>query len=408
MNDLNRTRKLPAAALLAGMLASPALEAVDRPGPRASLPPAPGAWDAEIIVRAGDTLASILQRLDVAVSLPALLRHDAKPSLNQLRPKQVLRLRHDAQGLSHLAHQTDPITEIHYRRAPDGAYAVEHRMLPIESRRRSVERSIERSLYRAGRAAGLSRAKILELAELFHWDIDFALDIRKGDRFKLIWDEHWVRGRHVQDGPILAAEFTSRKRAYTALRYTGLDGQTHYYAPDGKPMRKLFLRTPTDFTRISSHFNPRRLHPILKVVLPHRGIDYAAPTGTPVYAAGDGVIAYRGWFKNYGRAIFIQHGTRYTTVYAHLSKYAPGLRSGSRVVQGQFIGRVGQTGMATGPHLHYEFRVDGVHRNPRTVPLPSPEPLAQAEQAAFRLQTWPLLYALNQPAEPPAAMAAAP
>lgn len=405
-----------ALALLAGALANPAQLTTGPPPLQAALPPAPPeptpavppAWDAEITVRAGDTVSGILQRLGIRVSLPALLQNDAMPSLHRLRPKQVLRIRQDARGLSHLAHQTDSVTVVHYRRAANGAYAVERRELPIERHRRIVEHAIEQNLFRAGLGAGLGAAQILELANIFQWDIDFALGIRQGDRFKLVWDEHRSLGRHVRDGPILAAEFVNRGRTYRALRYTGADGQTHYYAPDGKPMRKLFLRTPTDFTRISSHFNPRRLHPILKVVRPHRGIDYAAPTGTAIYATGDGVITHRGWYKNYGRAIFIRHGTRYTTVYAHLSKYAPGLRAGSRVVQGQRIGRVGQTGMATGPHLHYEFRVDGVHRNPMTVALPSPPPLPRREHTAFQLQTWPLLHALHQPAQPPAATAAAP
>ena len=158
-----------------------------------------------------------------------------------------------------------------------------------------------------------------------------------------------------------------------------------------------FLRTPVDFTRISSHFNPRRLHPVLKRVRPHRGVDYAAPTGTPVYAAGDGTVIHRGWKGGYGRAIFIRHGTRYTTVYAHLSRYVRGLRVGSKVTQGQIIGRVGRSGMATGPHLHYEFRVDGIHRNPVKVKLPPLRPLRYVEQADFRQQTWPMLVALRMP-----------
>ncbi len=422
-----RWRLFLAVALLAAILANPlqltaertALQTalIDAPPPHtppapAAQPrpkhPAPPAWDIEITVRDGDTLSSILQRLNIGVSLPALLRHDATPSLHQLHPKQILRLRQDAQGLSHLAHQTDPVTEIHYRRAPDGTYTAERVKLPVELRRRTVQHTIERNLFRAGLAAGLSSAKILELANIFHWDIDFALGIRKGDLFKLVWNERWAHGRHILDGPILVAEFVNRGRTYRALRYVNPDGQARYHAPDGQPMRKLFLRTPTDFTRISSYFNPHRLHPILKVVRPHRGIDYAAPTGTAVYAAGDGTITYRGWLGNYGRVIFIQHGSRYTTVYAHLSKYAPGLRSGSRVTQGQRIGRVGQTGMATGPHLHYEFRVDGVHRNPMTVSLPPSTPLPRAEQAEFRRQARPLLDALSLPADPPAATAAAP
>ena len=241
---------------------------------------------------------------------------------------------------------------------------------------------------------------ILELAHIFGWDIDFALEIRKGDRFKLIWDEHWAQGRHVEDGPVLAAEFIKQGRTYQALRYIGKDGHADYYTPEGKPLRKQFLRTPVDFTRISSHFNPRRLHPVFKRVRPHRGVDYAAPTGTPVYAAGDGTVTHRGWKGGYGRVVFIRHGTRYTTVYAHLSRYARGLRVGSKVTQGQIIGRVGRSGVATGPHLHYEFRIDGVHRNPVKVRFPSLNPLRYAEIADFRQQTWPMLITLGMPYNP--------
>ena len=238
---------------------------------------------------------------------------------------------------------------------------------------------------------------ILELAHIFGWDIDFALEIRKGDRFKLVWEEHWVQNRHAGDGPILAAEFVNQGRTYQALRYIGKDGRADYYSPDGKHLRKQFLRTPVDFARISSHFNPRRLHPVFKQVRPHRGVDYAAPTGTPVYAAGDGTVTHRGWKGGYGRVIFIRHGVRYTTVYAHLSRYAKGLRVGSKVTQGQIIGRVGRSGVATGPHLHYEFRIDGVHQNPVKLRFPSLNPLRYAELADFRQQTWPMLIALGMP-----------
>ncbi len=357
-------------------------------------------------MRSGDTLSSILKRAELFEALPALLRSGkvAKP-LHRLHQGQVLRLRKDADGLSHLVLQRSPSTELHYRREAQGTYSMERVELAVEARRRTTQGTITQSLFQAGQDAGLSAPKILELADIFLWDIDFALDVRAGDRFTLVWDEHWVRNEHVEDGPILAAEFVNRGRSYRALRYLDAKGNAHYYTPEGEPMRKLFLRTPVDFTRISSHFSRARLHPILKVVRPHRGVDYAAPIGAKVYATGDGVITHRGRKGQYGRVIFIRHGTRYTTVYAHLSKYAPGLRVGSRVKQGQYIGRVGQSGMATGPHLHYEFRIDGVHRNPLSVTMPKPRPLPASEQTRFKEQTHVALHALEQPLEPPAAYA---
>ena len=358
-------------------------------------------WDAEVKVRSGDSLSVIFKRLGLSRSIPALLRLDvaAKP-LHRLRPGQVLHIHRDDQGLRHLMFRPTLYRETHYWRIPGGTYIVGHTNLPVEHRRRIVNGTINRTLFEAGDDAGLRPAMILELAHIFGWDIDFALEIRKGDRFKLIWDEHWAQGRHVEDGPVLAAEFIKQGRTYQALRYIGKDGHADYYTPEGKPLRKQFLRTPVDFTRISSHFNPRRLHPVFKRIRPHRGVDYAAPTGTPVYAAGDGTVIHRGWKGGYGRVVFIRHGTRYTTVYAHLSRYARGLRVGSKVTQGQIIGRVGRSGVATGPHLHYEFRIDGVHRNPVKVRFPSLNPLRYAEIADFRQQTWPMLITLGMPYNP--------
>ena len=343
-------------------------------------------------------MSRIFKRLGLSRSIPALLRlGNAGKSLHRLRPGQTLHINQDDQGLRHLMYRTALNKETHYWRMPGGTYTVGQISLPMKLKRRTVSGMIDRTLFEAGNDAGLSHAMILKLAYIFGWDIDFALEIRKGDRFKLIWDEHWIEGQHAKDGPILAAEFVNQGRTYQALRYIGKDGRADYYTPEGEYLRKQFLRTPVDFTRISSHFNPRRLHPILKRVRPHRGVDYAAPTGTPVYAAGDGTVVHRGWKGGYGRAIFIRHGTRYTTVYAHLSRYARGLRVGSKVTQGQIIGRVGRSGMATGPHLHYEFRVDGVHRNPVKVKLPPLRPLLYVELADFRQQTWPMLVALRMP-----------
>ncbi len=363
-----------------------------------SSPPVPRQWDAEVTIRPGDSLSLIFKRLGLSRSVPALLRlGEAGKSLHRLRPGQTLHLNRDGQGLRHLMYRTTLGKETHYWRMPGGTYTVGQISLPVTLKRRTVGGTIDRTLFEAGDEAGLNHAMILKLAHIFGWDIDFALEIRKGDRFKLVWDEHWIEGQRAGNGPILAAEFINRGHTYQALRYVGKDGRADYYTPDGEYLRKQFLRTPVDFTRISSHFNPRRLHPVLKRVRPHRGVDYAAPTGTPVYATSDGTVIHRGWKGGYGRTIFIRHGTRYTTVYAHLSRYARGLRVGSKVTQGQVIGRVGRSGMATGPHLHYEFRIDGIHRNPVKVKLPPLKPMRYADLADFRQQTWPMLIALRMP-----------
>jgi murein DD-endopeptidase MepM/ murein hydrolase activator NlpD len=253
---------------------------------------------------------------------------------------------------------------------------------PRALERRIVEASgtINSSLYQDAKEAGLSDPMIMRLASIFGWDIDFALDIRDGDRFALIYEEVWREGEYLRDGAILAARFINRGESFEAVRYDAGNGPD-YFAPDGRPMRKAFLRTPLNFTRVSSNFNPRRLHPVTRRVRPHNGTDYAAPTGTPVWASGEGKVIEAGYTRANGNYVFIQHGNNIVTRYLHLSSKA--VSRGDRVRQGEVIGRVGATGLATGPHLHYEFLVNGVHRNPRTVDLPPAEPLPDEHMEAF-------------------------
>ncbi|MDZ7737127.1 MAG: peptidoglycan DD-metalloendopeptidase family protein [Gammaproteobacteria bacterium] len=200
----------------------------------------------------------------------------------------------------------------------------------------------------------------------------------------------------VKDGPIIAAEFQNRGRTLRAVRYTTPDGRTDYYADDGRSMRKAFLRTPMDVYRISSHFDPNRRHPVMNTIRAHKGTDYAAPTGTPIKASGDGRIIHIGRKGGYGNAIILKHGGRYTTLYGHMSRFAEGLHNGSRVEQGQTIGYVGSTGLATGPHLHYEFRVNGVHKDPVKVELPKADSIPEKLQADFKQSTQPLLAELDE------------
>ncbi|MEE4295904.1 MAG: peptidoglycan DD-metalloendopeptidase family protein [Wenzhouxiangella sp.] len=255
---------------------------------------------------------------------------------------------------------------------------------------RVVEASgiISSSLFNAAKDAGLSDSMTMRLASIFGWDIDFALDIRSGDRFALIYEEIWRDGEFLRDGPILAARFVNQGDAFEAIRFDAGNGPD-YFAPDGRPMRKAFLRAPLNFSYVTSNFNPRRFHPVTRRIAPHRGTDYAAPVGTPIWAAGDGRVTKSAYDSLNGHHVFIQHGNNIVTKYLHLSRRQ--VARGDRVRQGQTIGRLGATGRVTGAHLHYEFLVNGVHRNPRTVDLPPADPLPPDLMDSFRLAGEPLL-----------------
>ena len=266
---------------------------------------------------------------------------------------------------------------------------------------------IRTSLFEDGDAAGLADPTILELARIFGWDIDFVLDLRDGDEFIVDYERIFQQGRYLQDGNILAARFVNQGREYEAVRYVGPDGAARYYTPDGRSMEKTFLRAPLEFRRVSSGFSLGRYHPILNRIRAHKGIDYAAPSGTPVRAAGDGVVRFRGWKGGYGNVIELQHGGSISTVYGHLSRFAAASRSGRAVRQGEVIGYVGMTGLATGPHLHYEYRVNGQFRNPATVRLPEAQPIDPTLRADFLRQTAPYMTALAPSMVPTPEVAAA-
>lgn len=255
----------------------------------------------------------------------------------------------------------------------------------------SVHGTLYSSLSAAGQKAGLSNELIFQLTNIFAWDIDFANDLHQGDQFTVAYETD-----PEGNTSIIAAEFVNQGRILTAMRYQDSEGQVNYYSPEGKPMRKAFLSSPVDYVRISSGFDTHRKHPILNRIRAHRGVDYAARTGTPVKSAGDGEVVFRGRRGGYGQVLIIKHGERYETLYAHLSDYKSGLNIGDQVKQGEVIGYVGQTGLATGPHLHYEFRVDGIHRNPEALNSAQASPLHGAELANFKAQTSPVLAQLNQ------------
>lgn len=246
-----------------------------------------------------------------------------------------------------------------------------HEPSAYEVRLARVTGVIEQSLFDDGQAAGLSDRLIMELADIFGWDIDFVVDLRRGDRFTVLYEEKYWRGRKVADGDIIAAEFVNQSRTFRAIGHRVADGRMEYYSPDGLALRRAFLRTPVKFSRVSSTFSDARYHPILKRWRAHNGVDYDAPLGTPVRATASGRIAAIGWNGGYGNIIAIRHAGPYSTVYAHLARYRPGLRAGQMVAQGEIIGYVGRTGLATAPHLHYEVQVNGVQRDPLTFELPT-------------------------------------
>ena len=275
------------------------------------------------------------------------------------------------------------------------SYDVEMVTLQPDIRYETASATINDSLFLAATRVGISDRLTMELANIFGWDIDFALDIRENDQFKVVYEKLYLDGEFIGDGDIVAASFDNRSRHLQAVRYTDTNGDTAYHAPDGRSMRKAFLRTPVDFRRISSHFNLNRRHPILHTIRAHKGVDYAANSGTPIRAAGDGRVTFAGVKGGWGNVIIIQHGETYKTLYAHQRRFARGIREGSRVRQGQVIGYVGMSGLASGPHLHYEFYVNGVVRNPVTVDLPEAEPIGADEFERFRLQTAGLLALLQ-------------
>jgi murein DD-endopeptidase MepM/ murein hydrolase activator NlpD len=349
----------------------------------------------EVRIKRGDTLAAVFNREGLsATTLHTILHSDKQAQqLKKIRPGETIRLRTSEDGLQELVHVQSPTRQLHVKRSTDG-YEVQPVEREYERRLAYSQGRIDDSLFLAAQRAGLAESVTMDLAAIFGWDIDFALDIRRGDEFRLVYEELWLDGEQAGVGNILAAEFINQGRNVRAVRYTTPKGDTSYYTPEGLNMRKAFLRSPVDFRRISSRFGKRK-HPILNSMRMHTGVDYAAARGTPVRATGDGKIIHRGRKGGYGKTVIIRHGSTYTTLYAHLNNYNRNARNGSRVKQGQIIGYVGSTGRATGPHLHYEFRVHGAHRNPLTVKLPSASPLDKRYKNDFINQTSGLIAQLD-------------
>ena len=356
---------------------------------RSDLAPAPAAepvldWKTHTVKR-GDTLGRIFRRngLDVTIAL-RLAKHPEGKILRKLKPGRPLRFGYDKEGDFRAINYDLGNREWLRIDLADTDFEVARIPADLDVEHRLAGGTIRSSLFGAAAQAGLSDKLVLKLAEIFGWDIDFALDLRDGDQFVVAYEELYEDGKQVGSGDILAATFVNQDTVYRAFRHIDEHGNASYYDQAGGSMRGTFLRTPMRVSRVTSGFTKRRYHPVLKKWRAHKGVDYGAPRGTPVLSTADGRVKFVGRKGGYGKTIVLHHGGRFSTLYAHLSSYKKGIRSGGRVSQGQVIGFVGSTGLATGPHLHYEFRINGVHRNPLTYKTPRATALAERYREAFR------------------------
>lgn len=346
-------------------------------------------------VKAGDTLSAIFKQV-------GLHDRDIYQLLNSGKEAAVLNKIYPGYQLSFDIPEPGQLEKLQVFKSPlegylftlvDGFYEVEVIKRTPEIHTEFKHGTIADSLFVAGQRAEVPAITIMEMANIFGGVIDFILDPRIGDNFSILFEEKYLDGQFIGTGEIMAAQFTNQGKQYVAVRYTDEEGETGYYNPDGESMRKAFLRTPLDVFRISSNFNLARRHPILNTIRAHKGTDYAAPTGTPVRATSDGTVTWAARNGSFGKLIVVKHSGGFETKYAHLSNYANGIKKGSRVHQGDVIGYVGMTGGATGPHLHYEFLVNGVHQNPRTIvdKLPKAVSIAAEKLPRFRTQSADLL-----------------
>ena len=348
------------------------------------------------MVKVGDSMALIFARRNFSASaLYALTQTAHGETLTGIFPGARLTFESKNDQLTALTYEPGPLERVVFSREQDGSFISEEIFTEPEKVLTYKHGIISSNLFSTSQAIGLPDNLTMQLAQIFQWDIDFVLDIRPGDEFFALVEEQYLGGEFIGFGDILSARFVNQGRTFTAVRYTTENGVSDYFNAQGRSMRKAFLRAPVEFSRISSSFNLRRKHPLYKTVRPHRGIDYAAPPGTPILAAGDGRVEIASRTKPNGRYVVIKHGEQFVTKYLHLSKFARGIKPGKRVNQGQIIGYVGSTGYATGPHLHYEFLVNGVHQNPRTVSLPQAKPVNDQEISRFRDRTFENLLLLD-------------
>ncbi|MFM5819860.1 MULTISPECIES: peptidoglycan DD-metalloendopeptidase family protein [Aeromonas] len=353
-------------------------------------PPKPSYVTKQVKVRRGDNMQVIFQRLGLSASdLYLIAQLEATNPLRTLQPGQELTFKLTRNGDLHSLYYPHSLEQaLKVSRKAEG-FVARPVKLELDTREQVARGEIRSSFWGAAVDAGMTEDQIMDLAAIFGWDIDFAQDLQPGDSFRVVYEEKYQDDERVASGDILAAEFVNQGATYRAV----LNEDGNYYTPEGKAMRKSFLRAPVNFKYISSNFNPRRLHPVTGKVRPHNGIDYVAPVGTPIMAAGSGSVVAAGYNQFNGNYVFIKHAGNYVTKYLHLSKRT--VNKGQRVKQGQTIGLLGGTGRVTGPHLHYEFVVGGVHKNPRTLTLPQAETLSGRALANFKAQAMPQLAKLD-------------
>ncbi|CAG0975543.1 murein DD-endopeptidase [Methylophilaceae bacterium] len=349
-------------------------------------------------VRRDDTLASLMRRLNITnnEAIEFLRVHpDTRAFSSQLRPGRSIRAELSNEGdLRRLEYEIDRTTAFIVERGESG-YIAYKTDLALQTHNTLKSAEINSSLFAATDAADIPDQIAIQIADIFSSEIDFHSDLRKGDRFNVVYESLYNDGQLVKTGQVLAAEFTNQGKTHRAVMYRNPEGQISYYTPEGKSLHKSFLRSPLEFSRISSGFSMGRFHPILQKMRAHKGVDYAAPTGTGVKASSDGVVDFVGVKGGYGNVIILKHQNGVSTVYGHLSRFASGLRKGMRVSQSQLIGYVGMTGMATGPHLHYELLINGQHRDPLKVALPAAAPIAPQYRADFFAASTPLVAQLQ-------------
>lgn len=352
----------------------------------------------EFIVQSGDSLSLIFRRAGLSDKDIYELFNASKDAkqLRNIRPGQKLAFTLENSKLKELTYVANDLEHYSFVRANKGFETNKITIQP-DIKQDFGYGSIDSSLYLAAKRAGLNSNVTMELANIFAWDIDFSQDIKKGDSFKVMYERQYVNGKAVGTGKVLAAEFINNGKTYRAVRYTNKSGESRYYTPDGRGMQKAFLRSPIEFARISSHFSLSRKHPVLhSVTRPHKGTDYAAARGTPIMATGDGRVEFVGPRNGYGNTVILTHSGGYKTLYAHMNGFARGMTRGKSINQGDIIGYVGSTGLASGPHLHYEFYVNGQVKNPVTVPLPKSISIDKSQLAHFNTTTRPLVAKLAE------------
>ena len=351
----------------------------------------------ELEIKAGDTLEELFieNNLNIGHLFQIMSSKLAEQYLKYLRPGDTIVINHTNGEINNLTRNLNLNKALFIQKdAENFNSSIIDR--DIQIRKKFGYGYIETSLFESAIENGLSEKLIMNLTDILAWDIDFVYDIRINDDFYVLFEEIWQDDKYVTDGNIIALEFNNNGRKFQAIRYTNENGVPNYFTPDGNNMSKAFIRAPLDFTRVSSNFNPNRKHPILNTIRAHRGVDYAAPKGTKIKASGDGKIIFRGVKSGYGNVIILQHGDNITTLYAHMSGFNSAFKLGDRVRQNQVIGYVGSSGLATAPHLHYEYRVNGVHKNPRTVRLPQAQPIKKEYVNDFLIQSKSIMSELLQ------------